>query len=86
MAFKFKLGAHARDTFTGFSGRIVARIDYLTGCQKYNLLRSKVDKEGIEVTLWVDEYRLTEPGKKKAVAKKRPSGPAPKSLPTFDKP
>jgi len=35
--FKFKLGQRAKEKITGFSGIIVARIDYLTGCNRYSL-------------------------------------------------
>ena len=35
--FKFKLGQKAKEKITGFTGIIVARIDYLTGCNRYSL-------------------------------------------------
>jgi hypothetical protein len=87
MAFKFRLGMKAKDSITGFEGIIIARIEYLTGCQQYQLLREdEVDEKGKEITLWVDEYRIAKaPAAKKEAKKKRPSGPF-KGAPTFDKP
>jgi len=33
--FKFKQGEHVRDLVTGFSGVIVSRTDYISGCNRY---------------------------------------------------
>jgi hypothetical protein len=43
--FNFPLGAKAKDIVTGFSGTIVGRIQYLTGCDQY-LLQPLIGKDG----------------------------------------
>ena len=35
--FKHKLGALAKDKITGFTGIITARVEFFTGCNRYNL-------------------------------------------------
>jgi len=44
--FKFKMGDELKDTLTGFSGIVVARSQYLTGCNRYSLQKQKLTKEG----------------------------------------
>ncbi len=39
------LGRNAKDKITGFTGVIVAKISYLTGCDQYGIT-PKVNKEG----------------------------------------
>lgn len=56
--FKFKRGEYARDIITGFAGVIVARIDYLTGCNRYTL-EPPLDKDGkLPEPAMFDENRL----------------------------
>jgi hypothetical protein len=52
------LGATARDIITGFSGVVVGRVEYLTGCNQA-LLQPKVKDDGALVeSVWIDEQRL----------------------------
>ncbi len=37
MSFKHQLGLEAKDKISGFVGIITARVDYLTGCNRYCL-------------------------------------------------
>lgn len=56
--FKFRLGAKARDTVTGFEGIITARNEWLNGCIQY-CLKPKVDKDGkIPEGEWIDEQQV----------------------------
>jgi len=62
-AYKFENGVEKKDCVTGFSGTIVGRSDYLTGCNQY-LLQPKV-KTGVDGEYqggkWFDENRIVEP-------------------------
>ena len=52
------LGRKMRDVITGFTGRVVGYVTYLTGCNQA-LLTPQVDKEGKPVEAeWFDEQRL----------------------------
>ena len=42
---KIQLGDVARDTITGFKGTVIARTQWLTGCERLTL-QPLVDKEG----------------------------------------
>ena len=42
--FKFKKGEVLKDKITGFSGVVMARCDYITGCIHYGLLSRDLDK------------------------------------------
>ena len=80
--FKFELNVELRDRVTGYTGLVMCRSDYATGCRHYSL-QSYMDKDG-KVPEWqsFDESRLDATGRtmetlKKAGAKD-PSGPVPK--------
>ncbi len=52
---KIKLGRIAKDSITGFSGIIVAKIEYLTGCTQYKLQPQGL-KDGSPIKgEWFDE-------------------------------
>ena len=56
--FKFKQGATLRDKVTGFEGVVIARMDHLTGCNRY-LIQPKVDKDGkMPDGIYIDEPAL----------------------------
>lgn len=56
--FKFKLGAQARDTVTGFEGTITGRNEWLNGCKQY-CLKAKVGEDGkIKSGEWIDEQQV----------------------------
>jgi hypothetical protein len=64
MEFKYALGDELKDTITGFTGIVMARTDYLTGCQHYGLIPRKLDKDGNPQDYqWIDESRLVSTGK-----------------------
>lgn len=44
--FKFELGQEVKDRVTGFKGIIMARTQYLTGCNRYGMQDRKLTKEG----------------------------------------
>jgi len=52
-----KLGQKAKDKVTGFEGIIIARIEYLFGCNQYGLAPEA--KDGKTETCWFDEGRIT---------------------------
>ena len=53
--FKYELGSEAKDKVTGFSGMIVSRAEWLTGCNVYGL-KSKYMKDGRPIdAVFIDE-------------------------------
>ncbi|QKC83247.1 hypothetical protein [Mesorhizobium sp. NZP2077] len=55
---KAVLGTTLRDIVTGFSGVVVGRVEYLTGCNQA-LLQPKVKEDGaLTDSVWIDEQRL----------------------------
>lgn len=63
--FKFELGEEVKETVTGFTGIIMARSEYFTGCVHYGLVSKKLNKEGIPQNYqWFDTERLVRTGKK----------------------
>jgi len=64
MAFKYALGDELKDSITGFTGIVMGRTDYLTGCQHYGLMPRKLDKDGkFQEYQWLEESRLSSTGK-----------------------
>lgn len=56
--FKFKQGEHLRDIVTGFSGVVVCRCDYISGCNRY-LIQPTVGEDGKMVDgVYIDEPAL----------------------------
>jgi len=75
--FKFKLGEILKDKITGFTGVVLGRAEYATGCIQYGLLSPKLNKEGESLPWhWIDQVRLITTGKKVKIGKDD-SGPAP---------
>jgi RNase P/RNase MRP subunit p29 len=59
MEFKFALGTQVKEKITGFTGTVMARTEYYTGCLTYGVLNNKLDKDGrISEWEWIDEIRL----------------------------
>jgi hypothetical protein len=57
--FKFDVGVKVTDSITGFTGVIMARTEYLTGCNRYGILREEISAtEPIPDWEWLDETRL----------------------------
>jgi len=44
--FKFQIGEILKDNITGFTGVVMARSEYYTGCSQYALLNRKLDDKG----------------------------------------
>jgi len=62
---KYALGVELKDIVTGFTGIVMGRTDYLTGCNHYGLCPRKLSKEGkLDDWQWLDESRLVPTGKK----------------------
>lgn len=78
--FKFQIGEILKDNITGFTGVVMARSEYYTGCSQYALLNRKLDDKG-KTQDWeqIDEMRLTSTGKKvkvdNKIRQKAPGGP-----------
>lgn len=45
--FKFDLGDKVKDAITNFSGIVVARSQYLTGCNRYGVQGQTLTKDGV---------------------------------------
>lgn len=56
--FKHKLGLRATDKISGFEGVITARVQYLTGCDRYYVQPKAKDGAFIEGA-YFDEAQLT---------------------------
>jgi hypothetical protein len=62
--FKFELGERVKDIVTGFSGVIMARSEFFTGCDQYGIAETKLNKEGKRGDWeYFDETRLIKIGK-----------------------
>jgi len=76
--FKFELGQKVKDLFTGFTGAVLARTEYLTGCVQYGVLPCKLKKNGGRPDCeWFDEDRLVKMQGKICIKKSRDGGPCP---------
>ena len=78
--FKFDLHQIVKDHVTGFTGVILARSEYATGCIQYGVCSQKLNKDGsIRDWLWFDETRLISTGKRikdlKAIGGPCPTAP-----------
>ncbi len=75
--FKYELGYKAKDKVTGFKGIIMARIEYIFGCNQY-AIAPPISKDGsIKNWEWLDEGRLIIYNKvidKKNVVSDKPGG------------
>jgi len=65
MATSIQLGQEGKDIVTGFSGIVMAKAQYLTGCNQVLLTPQSLDKEGKRRDgEWFDEQRITATSKK----------------------
>ena len=53
------LGRIGTDTVSGFTGRVVARCEYVSGSPRYELLPKVDDKGALPKSEWFDQERLT---------------------------
>ena len=57
--WKFQLGAIVEDILTGYQGAVMARTQYLTGCDTYGVGMKSLDKDGkLPKWEWLEEQRL----------------------------
>lgn len=57
--FKFVLGEGVKDVVSGFSGVILGRTEYLTGCKQYAVGPRSLGADGrLMEAQWFDEGRL----------------------------
>jgi len=71
-----KLGKHAKDKVTGFSGIIIGKITYLFGCTQYGIAPASTEGK-VNDTYWFDEGRVEILGKgvsKEEVVVEKPGG------------
>ena len=73
--FLFENGQTVKEVVTGFTGVIMGRTDYLTGCNRYGVMPVKLSKEGKRAEWeWLDETVLElVAGAKKIVIKESPA-------------
>lgn len=58
--FTIALGAKVKDKVTGFTGFVVGRVEYLTGCNQYGIVpQAKGGEASAPGASYFDEGRLT---------------------------
>ena len=73
--FKLELGQKVKDTVTGFSGIIVHRVQFLTGCNRYGVQPDTLDGYKVIKEESFDESRLESiKGKKEKIKSDRKKG------------
>lgn len=55
LPFQFNLGDKVKDSLTGAKGIVIARAEYLTGCNTYGIVKEKNTENKTD---WFDELRL----------------------------
>lgn len=58
MAFKFDNGDKVKDRMTGFQGLVIARVDFITGCNRYTVQPEKLDAGKVADSVTFDEPLL----------------------------
>jgi hypothetical protein len=53
-----KLGLEGKDKVTGFQGIIIARVEFLFGCNQYGLAPKVTDNGEVKDTQYFDEGRI----------------------------
>lgn len=62
--FKFELGTRVKDIITGMSGVVMARSNFITGCDQYGISPTKLNKDEKRPDWeYFDENRLVVNGK-----------------------
>lgn len=73
-----KLGDMARDSMTGFEGKVIAITDWLYGCRRFTLQPVELDKDGnLRKTEAFDEPQLVLVEETPAKAPAKTGGPRP---------
>jgi len=52
-----KLGMYARDTVTGFDGVVTGRVEFETGCIRYQVTPDRLIEGKMPEAVWIDEVR-----------------------------
>lgn len=81
---KIVLGCEAKDKITGFSGLVVAKIEYLFGCTQWGISPKVLIEGKIGDTIYFDEGRIDVIGKgisKEEVKGEKPGGLNSRELP-----
>jgi len=73
--FKFEVGEEVKDKVTGFTGIIVCRSQFLTGCNGYSLQSKKLKDNKPADWVAFDEDQLERVGQGLALKVKDPGGP-----------
>lgn len=68
------MGAIARDTLTGFTGVVMARVEYLTGCNQVSLQPVCEKDNELKAATWFDVERVELLDAPKVVVSARPTG------------
>lgn len=79
------LGDKVKDKITGFEGIAVARVEYLTGCTRYEVKPDKLKDEKTIDSEWIDERQLTVTKSDKIVLNKSDNA-GPGNIPTVNYP
>lgn len=54
-----QIGMTARDKYTGFTGLVTGKVEYLTGCTQFLLQPYGLDKDGKPMeAIWMDQDRV----------------------------
>jgi hypothetical protein len=81
--FKIDLGSKVKHRINDISGTVTGRIQYLTGCNQYCVIRPGLNKdEKPHEGLWFDEDMIVVTGKIKPFPRKNDGGPGESSPPT----
>ena len=72
--FKFKTGDEVKDRITGFSGVVMCRTQYLTGCNRYSVMSKKLEDKRPAEWIAFDEDQLIETGKIKKIKTRNVGG------------
>lgn len=71
------IGSKARDTLTGFTGLVTARIEYATGCNQVLLAPPVAQDQGWRDAKWFDVERVAVLEEKAITFTSRPGGGLP---------
>lgn len=75
--FLFGLGDTVKDRVTGFTGVVMARVQYITGCNQYHVQPPKLKAGALQDGHYFDEMRLDwVAGPKVAVKRRKTGGPS----------
>ena len=68
------LGDRVRDAVTGFTGVVMARVEYLTGCNQVSVLPGMGDDGKCPTAEWFDVERIAVVEARAVIVQSRPGG------------